>query len=137
MLPLSHKHNTHILHRHMVHDRCSKRGLLTVQCVIKNTVTHYKASCIAACASSRRRIPIRLEFHCWYSCFFSKPMACKIHAHNYFPPCSLSQSKSGEIGGVTEAVSSCSLSLSLVKLVGSLWLGVWNFISFYNKVVPE
>ena len=64
-------------------------------------------------------------------------MACKIHAHNYFPPCSLSQSKSGEIGGVTEAVSSCSLSLSLVKLVGSLWLGVWHFISFYNKVVPE
>ena len=123
----------------------------------KNTVTHYKASCIAACASSRRRIPIRLEFHCWYSCFFSKPMACKIHAHNYFPPCSLSQSKSfetggvtvavsscslsqsksGETGGIAVAVSSCSLSLSPVKLVGSLWLGGWHFISFYSKVVPE
>ena len=36
---------------------------------------YLRASCMAECASSRRRMPIRLLLHCWNSCFFSRLIA--------------------------------------------------------------
>lgn len=41
----------------------------------KETEANLRASNIAACASSRLLIPIKLLFHCWYNCFFSRLMA--------------------------------------------------------------